>query len=222
MTVTSAQTNQVFKDVMREDKSGTGGPAETQALLINNGIETYAQFQNAVIVNADTVNGTTPSLIVVNYMEGVTPATARLDSLASFCRTQYAYYVSIGSGQPELGPYEAMGAAYYTEAVFIAKVNGKTQTQVFQDAYTAAFGITMSQTVSDHFAAQYTYFFGLYTGAGMSIADANMKALGAVVGQILGYSGAYTLAAGGGAQYTKAQTWLANASNGSPSYGAAL
>lgn len=213
--VTSTDVNNVALQIIRR----TYNPIVAAAIAdsINTGSTTMAAFKAQLIANgADKC--TQPALIVSNYIEGVVPASATVTSRAGFCQNQYDYYVAIGSANAALGPYEALGAAFGPEASFAAKIAGRSLSQVIDDAYLHAFLTTPSPAAAANLAGQYSSFYSSYVGAGMSATDADKKAKGAVVGQILGYAGTTS----GNTLNSKAVTWLNAAGNFTETYGSAL
>lgn len=187
------------------------------AASIDNGTITHDTYVANTVNAALTQHSTKPALIVVNFFEGLVPISTRLDSLAAFCTAQYNSYASQGVPTPEIGPYEALGAAFSTEASFATFVSGKTTQQVITDAYNLSMDAPPGSAQLQHFVDQYTYFYNLYHGSGMSTSAADAKAKGAVIGQILYYGGTTP----GTTYYYKSTTWLVQAGNGLEGYGVA-
>jgi len=161
---------------------------------------------------------TQPALIVSAYFTGKTPISSILTGRTLFCQNQYNYYVSQGVADPSLGPYEALGRSFSGDPSFGPKVSGKTNQQMWAEAYLFAVGTAIGAAQTDHFDAQYEYFKNLYINAGISLPQALIQAIGAVIGQILGVGGTIE-----NSPYdVKCETWMTNAGNGSPSYGTVL
>jgi len=194
------------------------GNASLVALTINSGAMTLDDYKNTIKASSAAQNGTKPRLLVSNYFNGVTDTSSVLDSGASFCRSQYAAYQAQGVAMPELGPYEALGMGFSSTSQFASKISGKTNAQIWQDAYTYAFNITMTQAQITHFDNQYNYFYNLYISNNIPPATSDLQAKGAVIGQIIGWGGITS----GSPVSNKGETWLTNAANGSPAYGTAL
>jgi hypothetical protein len=186
------------------------------AATIDGGTNTLANYKAQLIANK-APQCTSPALIVSNYIEGVVPASAIVDSRAWYCQQQHDAYLSAGQNAA-LGPYEALGAAFGAEASFAVKVAGRTLSQVIGDVYVHAFLTLPSSAAETNLVNQYNYFYALYTGAGMSASVADLRAKGAVVGQILGYAGTTT----GNTLQNKAIAWLYAAAAGTETYGTPL
>jgi len=183
---------------------------------VNLGTLTIPDYIGSLINQA--TNSTKPALIVANYVEGVVPVTARVDSLAAFSLAQYSYGAGTGVANPLLYAYQALGAAFSATTQFATKIAGLTLEQLITTTYLDSLGVTPTAAQVAHFVSQYTYFYNLYVGAGLTTAAADTQAKGAVVGQIL-YYGANTP---GSSFATKVNTWLYNAGSGTAAYGVAL
>lgn len=79
---------------------------------------------NALITQAD--DSTVPSLIVSDFITGMTPTSAHLNSLAHFSQLQWNYYSSMGVLDPDIGPYEALGLGYSSTPEFVTKYGNIT------------------------------------------------------------------------------------------------
>lgn len=214
-TVTTASDVQaVHQRIVR--RAEVASVAIAVAATITGGGNTMANYASQLI-SSKAPQCTTPALIVSNYVEGNVPSSAVLDSRAWYCQQQHDAYVGAGMNGI-MGAYEAMGVAFAAEASFAVKVSGRTLSQVIGDAYIHAFLFAPAAAAEANLVAQYNYFYALYTGAGIAAATADLRAKGAVVGQILGYAGTTT----GNTQHTKAQNWLYNASVGAESYSTPL
>lgn len=211
---TAADVQAVHQRIVR--RAEVNAIAIAVAATITGGTNTMANYANQMIANK-APQCTTPALIVSNYVEGAVPSSTVLDSRAWFCQGQHDAYVDAGRNGL-LGAYEALGVAFSSEASFAAKVSGRTVSQVIGDAYLHAYLYAPPAAAEVNLVGQYNYFYALYTGAGLSAATADMRAKGAVVGQILGYAGTNT----SNTQYAKAQTWLYNASAGTETYSTPL
>jgi hypothetical protein len=130
-------------------------------------------------------SATLPSLIVTNFFTGNTPLFAKLADLSAFAQVQYAYYASIGVGQPLLGPYEALGRGFAETDAFKAKY-GVLTTDFVATAYNDVFGRAPTADQTSHFDAQVAYFVSIYTNVGVAADTAALLAKGAVIGQMLG------------------------------------
>jgi hypothetical protein len=130
-------------------------------------------------------SATLPALIVTNFFTGNTPLFAKLADLSAFAQVQYAYYASIGVGQPLLGPYEALGRGFAETDGFKAKY-GVLTTDFVETAYNDVFGRAPTAAQEAHFDAQVSYFISIYSNAGIAADTAALLAKGAVIGQMLG------------------------------------
>jgi Ca2+-binding RTX toxin-like protein len=130
---------------------------------------------------------TIPSLIVASFFNAATPGFAKLADLSAFATSQYAYYSSIGVGQPLLGPYEAMGRGFAETAGFKSSYGALT-TDFIAKAYNEVFGRAPTAEQAAHFQAQLSYFSGLYANVGLGSGEADLLAKGAVMGQMLGHA----------------------------------
>lgn len=188
------------------------------ASSINANIITWAQYVDQCVEAGE--QNRQPALLCQNYTYGAPTNLTQLNNNANFCQTQYNYYVSIGAADPGLGPYEALMRAYAGAGLLNTKWSGMSNQQIWQDLYTYGFNTTMSQAQIAHFDAQYNYFYGLYTNAGLSPSQADIEAKGAVAGQIMGFSGALTE---GSILDNKAETWFqAAVAANSPTFGTPL
>ncbi len=210
--VTQADIETIQANVLRK----VYATANAIAGIINSGGMTLAAYKESCVNAAH--NRTQPPLIVCNYLEGAVPDSFRLTSLADFSESQHKAYQDAGVANPGLGPYEAIGAALGETAGFIALIVGKTVDQLTDGFYRQAFGRAPTAAQLSHFAGQYTYFYNLYTGAGVPAATADARAKGAYLGQLLGYAGQEV----GSPAYLSARAWLFNAANGSPAYNSPL
>lgn len=212
MAVTQTDIETIQANTLRKTYATAGSIAS----IINSGGMTLDQYKASCVDSAH--NRTQPPLIVCNQLEGAVPDSPRLTSLANFSESQYQAYQDQGVANPGLGPYEAIGAALGDTAGFLALIAGKTVAQIIDAHYRQAFGRAPTAAQVSHFDGQYSYFYGLYTGAGVSASTADARAKGAMLGQLLGYAGQEA----GSPTLLKARAWLFNAANGSPSYLTAL
>lgn len=210
---TAAQIQGIYRRVMRVELNSY--IANSVADAINSGQTTLANYISGLI--SQTSPSTRPALLVSNYCQGAIRESAGVDSQAAFCKQQYDYYVMIGSKDADLGPYEALGKAYWEVPAFQTKIQGLTVAQIINDAYQAALGTAPSTEVVTHFTAQHDYFYGLYVNAGTPIGNASLQAKGAMVGQILGYGARSSTAFN-----NKATAWLNAAANGTETYSVPL
>jgi 2',3'-cyclic-nucleotide 2'-phosphodiesterase (5'-nucleotidase family) len=127
-----------------------------------------------------------PALIFANFMEGVTPTSARLDSLSVFADQQVTAYAAKGAGLPVLGAYEALGLGFSETTGFRTKYEGDTENAFILEAYQDVFGRAATTAQVAHFQAQIDYFENLYVGSKQSEAAAELHAKGAVLGQMIG------------------------------------
>lgn len=130
-------------------------------------------------------SATLPSLIVSNFFTGATPLFEKLADLSAFAQVQYAYYASMGVGQPLLGPYEALGRGFAETEAFANKY-GVLGSEFVNVAYNDVFGRAPTAEQNAHFQAQIDYFVSIYTKVGISADSATLFARGAAIGQMLG------------------------------------
>ena len=153
---------------------------------------------------------TIPALIVTDFILGLTPTSAKLQSLAEFALTQYNSYAAAGVSDPSIGPFEALGLGLSKTPELSANFGSGSDTSFVLSTYREAFDrdANISQVV--HFQSQLTYFKELYLGVGIDLTAATLGARGAVVGQMLGFAAAES----GNAYSEAAQMLLLNSSNG--------
>ena len=185
------------------------------ALRLDKGLTTTSYISELV---QKAGQSTTPALIVASLLDGVTPASGRLDSLTAFAAEQFQSYQRIGVQDARLGPYEALGRGFASTDGFKAKYGAGDDASYINSAYLSVFktGATSAQTT--HFLEQDAYLEKLYLNAGMSTADSALAARGAVVGQIIGFATLATDSALGKA----ATAFLVDASDGQVQYGVPL
>lgn len=130
----------------------------------------------------------TPVLVVSNFFTGRTPASAaRTDALLVAVAEQETYYKSVGSSDPELAGYEALGRG------FAKAFPGPTLLDYADDwfivnTYANAFGYDATADQVAHFLKQEAYYLDLFGNAGLSGNDLLAQARGVVIGQILGWA----------------------------------
>ena len=135
-----------------------------------------------------------------------------------FAQQQFDYYKDVlGSGSPQLGPYEALGRGFATTSEFQAKYADGTDGAFVSEAYLDVFGSAASGAQQASLVSQVAFFENLYKGSGLSTAQADLQARGAVFGQIVGYAAAD----GNEAYHARAEVILAGFANGdAANYGA--
>lgn len=74
--------------------SGTFDDINHDAILLDNGLSA-SSFVDSIVSQAS--HSTAPSVIVTDVVEGLTPTSARLDSLASFSQMQFNAYAAKAS-----------------------------------------------------------------------------------------------------------------------------
>lgn len=130
----------------------------------------------------------TPVLVVSNFFTGRTPASAaRTDALLVAVAEQETYYKSVGSSDPELAGYEALGRG------FAKAFPGPTLLDYADDwfivnTYANAFGYDATPAQVDHFLAQEAYFLSRYEAIGYTGNEAVTLARGVVIGQVLAWA----------------------------------
>jgi hypothetical protein len=200
--------------------------AAARGAILRGGSSDYLAFSdskagtNVGIVSAlvaKAEDSTIPAVIAYQDILGRTPSSAQLDSLAGYVSSQINSTGYQSTANPRLGGYEAMGLGLSGTPEFAAKFGGGTEAAMVSAEYQHLFGRAASAAQVDHFVSQIDYFEGLYVGAGISEADAAIKARGAVIGQMLGH------AAGEKADiHDAAAAWLGKLADGAAGYGAPL
>ena len=171
--------------------------------------------------DANDYNGQIPALIVANFVNGGTPATAaKLADLAAFAKLQYVAYQNQGVADPGLGPYEALGRGFAETAAFQTKYGAQSESVFISTSYKAVFGFDATVSQQKHFQDQIDYFEMIYVKANLSESQAEILAKGAVLGQMLGVA---TLQGPSTHPYLlEATNFLIDASDGVVSYGKPL
>ena len=98
---------------------------------------TLATYIDQLVTQA--AHSTVPALIFPQFIEGATPISQRLDSLAAFAATQQAYYTAMGVSNPDLGPYEALGLGFSDTSQFNQKYGSLGDTAFISQGYVDAF-----------------------------------------------------------------------------------
>lgn len=183
---------------------------------INAGRTTEASYIDSLLSQASVA--AIPSLIVSNFINGVTPTSSKLDLLADFSQAQFNSYSAAGVADPSIGPYEALGLGLSDTAQFSNKFGNLTDDALITNCYQDAFGRAPTAGQIAHFEDQIVYFETLYESVGVGSDIAALHAHGAVVGQILGFA-----AAEAGNHYADlAQEFLKDAAIGIAKYGSSL
>lgn len=116
------------------------------------------------------------------------PTAAEQANRSGFAETQYDYYATVLKvATPAIGPYEAFGQAFSSEAAFAPYQSGTT-TAFVAKAYLDVFHRAPTGAQQSHFEEQVGYFRSLYLGAGIEASAAESKARGAAAGQMLGFA----------------------------------
>lgn len=124
------------------------------------------------------------SLFFLKALPTVTEQANRSD----FAEMQYDYYATVLKvATPAIGPYEAFGRAFSSEAAF-APYKGGTTASFVAKAYLDVFHRAPTEAQLSHFEGQVGYFRSLYVGAGIDASAAETMARGAAAGQMLGYA----------------------------------
>ena len=202
-----------FKGVLRIEP--TSEQANEDAAQLDAG-QTFSAYVSSLIAQAD--DSTIPALIVPNFVTGLTPTSAHLDALAAFAQVQWNSYSAQGVGDPDLGPYEALGLGLSETAEFKAKFGAAQDTAFIVGAYLEAFGRAATGSQVAHFQGQLDFFENLYLSVGIADDVAAIRARGAAVGQMLGFA-----ASEAENDYADAAVaFLTDAADGSASYGTSL
>lgn len=124
------------------------------------------------------------------FFLGALPTAGQLASRGDFAETQYNYYANVLKvANPNIGPYEAFGNAFSSEAAFVSKYGTTINTTTFvRNAYEDVFHRAPSADQTQHFIGQVEYFRSLYVGAGIGQTQAELQARGAAAGQMLGFA----------------------------------
>jgi hypothetical protein len=118
------------------------------------------------------------------------PTASEFAARSSFATTQYNYYASVLKvANPSVGTYEAFGAAFSALPAFRDQYGMGIDTSSFIDtAYQDVFHRAATNAQFSHFNDQMNYFRGIYGKAGLSFNESELKARGAVSGQMLGFA----------------------------------
>jgi hypothetical protein len=153
---------------------------------IGAGVYTYAQFVDQLVVEVrDTA---LPAVVMTAILGKERPTEAHLSDLIDFTASQLAAYQEMGVARPELGPYEALGVGFSETEAFRLSYAGLDDEAFSQSAYALVFSRAPTQAQLDHFTAQIAYFEGIYQGAGLGAAEADVRAKGAAIGQMIGHA----------------------------------
>ena len=161
--------------------------SEQAAIDIAAGATTLLNYAKSLIVAA-AQDTTVPALIVCKAMLNSALADAQLTSLAGFVHNQIFSPNYQATANPRLGGYEAIGLALSGLSEALAAKSAESDQSFVLSMYQAAFGRAASGTQAGHFLGQLSYFENLYLGVGIAAPDAELRARGAVYGQMLGYA----------------------------------
>lgn len=214
IAVTSASLNLITPaiiGILRHVPSNV--EAYVHGRAIDTGMANYASYIEQLKETAAA--STMPSLIVYDFVNGVTPTTTHLDALTAFSQSQYNYYAKMGVSDPSIGPYEAIGMGLSETPTFISAFGGGPDSSFITNAYQQAFGRAPGGLQVAHFQSQIDYFELLYLSVGVPAMQADLRARGAVVGQMTGIAAQeatndYKVAA---------LAFLSDAADGSATYG---
>ena len=133
--------------------------ASSTAASIDAGTTTLtATVANYIAANVET---TSPAIALLTYVDGVTPSSSKITTLATtFDPQQLASYTAVGSSNPNLGPYEALGKAIADTDINFAGIAGAsiTDSAFINTNYQHVFGVAPSSAQTAHFQSQLTYF----------------------------------------------------------------
>lgn len=190
--------------------------ASAVAGQINAGQQTLNGYIASLIQQAD--KSSAAALVVYDAVMGVTPGSAKLDELAAFCKGQAESPNYLATAEPRLGAYEAIGLGLADTSQFAIKFGGLTDAAFIATVYQTAFGRAPTTGQTQHFQNQNNYFEQLYRSVGISQASADVKAKGAVLGQMYGYAVKET----NNEAARDASAFLFDAADGNVAYGAPL
>lgn len=165
--------------------------AQATADAIDGGTYSLSQYEESLINGSVTT--TQAALALSAFITGAVPSEEQFNNLTAFATTQFNYYTNtLQSSNAQLGAYEALGAAYATDATtsadFAARYGLLSPTDFVNSVYSAIFGAVPSAGAAANLVSQVNYFIGIYTAAGISADVAALQAKGAVLGQIMGYA----------------------------------
>ena len=179
---TAAEIQTAYKAIYRTDLNVTVAQA-----IAASGISLDAYIAQQLPQVAST---TQAAVAIASFVTGVTPTTAKLDSLKVEADAQVASYTKLGVGNPALGAYEAFGRSFATDtettAAFNTKYGALSTADFIGVVYAQVYGTQPSAGAAANLTAQINYFTNLYTANG--VANAALAAKGAVLGQIVGYA----------------------------------
>ena len=125
---------------------------------------------------------------VATFFTGTAPSAAKQAELNAFANLQFEAYQKAGVLNPAMGPYEALGRGFSETVEFSQKYAALTEAEFITARYAEVFGRDPSVAQQAHFQAQIDYFELIYKNAGVSSAQADIFAKGAVLGQMIGHA----------------------------------
>lgn len=191
--------------------------AQSQALAIDAKQTTLSDYVKGLIAQAGS--STMPALVVYDAVYGVNPPNAaKLDSLAAFAQGQANSPGYKATAEPRLGAFEALGMGLAETPEFAQKYGKLTDASFISSAYLQAFGHAGTTTQLQHFQQQNDYFEQLYLKAGVAAVTADVRAKGAVLGQMYGFA----VKEAGNAAAADGSAFMLDASDGTVAYNVPL
>lgn len=136
----------------------------------------------------DGFNEAKAAASVATFFTGAAPSAAKQAELNAFANLQFEAYQKAGVLNPAMGPYEALGRGFSETIEFSQKYAALTEAEFITARYVEVFGRDPSAAQQAHFQAQIDYFELIYENAGISSAQADIYAKGAVLGQMIGHA----------------------------------
>ena len=136
----------------------------------------------------DGFNEAKAAASVATFFTGTAPSAAKQAELNAFANLQFEAYQKAGVLNPAMGPYEALGRGFSETVEFSQKYAALTEAEFITARYAEVFGRDPSVAQQAHFQAQIDYFELIYKNAGVSSAQADIFAKGAVLGQMIGHA----------------------------------
>ncbi len=177
---------------------------------------TFNSYLDGLINQAG--KSTLPALVIYDRVFGATPSSTKLTELAAFCKGQAESPGYLATSDPRLGAFEALGMALAETSQFTSKFGTLSDSAFVSAAYLTAFGRSPTTAQSQHFLSQNNYFEQLYTSAGISASVADLRAKGAVLGQMYGFA----VKEASNEASKDAVAFLFDAADGNVAYGAPL
>ena len=122
------------------------------------------------------------------FFTGAEPSAAKQAELNAFASLQFEAYQKAGVLNPAMGAYEALGRGFSETIEFSQTYAALSEAEFITASYLEVFGRDPGAAQQAHFQAQIDYFELIYENAGISSAQADIYAKGAILGQMIGHA----------------------------------